>query len=155
MYFVNQIKERFKDEPVAVFVDMDGVIADYEVQRPLDYSQKRPLYTNLKTIEQLSLLSNIELYTLSLCKKNYQILEKKKWLDKYAPFFKLENRFIISKEEHPSQSSKKLKYEFLKRFMTNHRQVKVVLIDDDNTILKYLNKNLEGIILYQDSSIIY
>ena len=153
MYFVDKIKKEYKNEKLTIFVDMDGVITDYNYGKKLDFKNKRPIITNINVLKKLSSLDNIELYILSICIKNYQIDEKNNWLDKYAPFFKKENRIIISKESNTNHSSKELKYNFLNNFINNTND-KVILIDDDNEIIKYVSDNIENIIVYQDSSII-
>lgn len=153
MYFTKKIKLKYKDEQLIIFVDMDGVIADYQFQEPLNFKNKRPIKTNIATFEQLSKLPNIELYILSICKKEYQVAEKKEWLNKYAPFFKEENIIIIFKDNN-NQSSKNLKHDFLKRFSLKETKKQIILIDDDNEILKYISKKLTSIHLFQDSSII-
>ena len=102
----------------------------------------------------MSLLNNVELNILSICKKNSQIDDKNDWLDTFAPFFKSENRIIISKENNPNISSKELKCNYLKNYILQNNHKKIIVIDDDNDILFYLSKNLNEIILYQDSSII-
>ena len=64
-------------------------------------------------------------------------------------------RIIISKESNPNLTSKELKCNFLKGFIIENKDSKVILIDDDNDILKYLLDNIGNeITLYQDSSII-
>lgn len=154
MYFLNKIKKEYENDKLIIFVDMDGVIADYEINKPLDFKNKRPIYINIKMFQKLSLIENIELHILSICKKNYQIAEKNQWLDKYASFFINENRTIISKENNPDLTSKELKYNFLKTFVLNNKAEKIMLIDDDNEILKYISRKTDDIILFQDSSII-
>ena len=133
MYFVNKIKNEYKKEKLIIFVDMDGVISDYEIGVPIDFKNKRPIYTNIKTLKKLSLITNVELHILSICKKDLQIQEKNEWLDKYAPFFEYKNRTIISKE-NTNISSKELKCNFLKEFILTHESEKIILIDDDNKI---------------------
>lgn len=150
MYFYNLIKKY--NEPLNIFVDMDGVIADYDFDHNLDFKSKRPIKTNIKTLKKISELENINLYILSICKENSQINEKNEWLDKNAPYFKKENRIILSKDDKKNKSSKDLKYEYLKKFLKDNK--KIIVIDDDNEILKYLKKNLKEVILFQDSSII-
>lgn len=150
MYFYNLIKKY--NEPLNIFVDMDGVIADYDFGHNLDFKSKRPIKTNIKTLKKISELENINLYILSICKENSQINEKNEWLDKNAPYFKKENRIILSKDDKKNKSSKDLKYEYLKKFLKDNK--KIIVIDDDNEILKYLKKNLKEVILFQDSSII-
>ena len=100
MYFYEKIKDKYKDKDVIMFIDMDGVITDYDIGNPLDFQNKRPLYTNIKTFEEINKLSNIEIRILSICKYDYQIKEKNDWIDKYIPFIKKENRIILSKETY-------------------------------------------------------
>ena len=97
MHFYNLIKE-LASEKIILFVDMDGVIASYDFGKPLDFKNKRPLYNNIEVLKKVSTIDNVELHILSVCRKNYQIEEKNEWLDIYAPFFKKENRHILSKE---------------------------------------------------------
>ena len=133
---------------------MDGVIADFEFLKPLDFQNKRPIQTNIKTLESISRLKDIKVYILLICKKDEQINDKNIWLDKYDPFFQKENRIIISKESRQNKSSKELKERALKKQIKALKRAKVVLIDDDNAILKHLAKNVKNIILFQDSSLI-
>ncbi len=149
MYFINLIKERFKNEKLDIYVDMDGVIADYEVGK-FDFLNRRPLMNNIKIFKELNFYENITLNILSICREDHQIADKNKWLDKYAPFFK--NRNIISKESHPNKSSKELKYEFLKNIPQKDK--KIIFVDDDNGIIKYIHSNLDNIIIFQASSLI-
>lgn len=149
MYFINLIKEMYKDEKLDIYVDMDGVIAEYDVGK-IDFLNKRPLMNNINIFKELSTNENITLNILSICREDFQIEEKNIWLDKNAPFFK--NRNVISKESHPNKSSKELKCEFLKSIP--QKDNKIILIDDDNDIIKYVRNNLENIIVFQDSSLI-
>lgn len=150
MYFIDKLKNEYGNKKMDIFVDMDGVIAEYELNKPLDFKNKRPLYSNINVLRELSLIDNFTLHILSICKRNYQIEEKNEWLDNYAPFFKKENRVIISKESSPLFSSKELKCNYLKQI--NDKEIMV--IDDDNGILKYLHEEIKDIILFQDSSLI-
>lgn len=85
-------------------------------------------------------------------KKDYKIIEKNEWLDKYAPFFKENNRVIISKENKNS-SSIELKINFLKNL--EHDEFKtIIVIDDDNSILKGIKNEIKEIVLFQDSSLV-
>src|SRR5574344_539677 len=113
MYFKNMLLNKYKNRKLIIFVDMDGVIADYNFNNNLDFKHKRPLNTNINELYELSMLENVELHILSICKQNYQIREKNDWLNKYAPFFLKENRTIISKENNINMSSRQLKYNFL------------------------------------------
>ena len=151
MYFYNEIQKLTKDKETRIYVDMDGVIASYNFGKPLDFKNKRPLTTNIKTLNKLCELENIELFILSVCKLNYQIKEKNDWLDKYAPFFDKDKRIIISKENNPSVESKELKLNYLKSLNLNKQ---IIFIDDDNEILKFIHSNIENIILFQDSELV-
>ena len=139
-----------KDQKIDIYVDMDGVIAEYDFGRPLDFLNKRPLLGNIKVLEEISKIPNVEMHILSICKKDSQINDKNVWLDKYAPFFKKENRNVLSKETYTDRSSSELKVDFL-----NNIESFKILIDDDNGILKEVDKKVKNISLYQDSSIVY
>lgn len=154
MYFKNKLKELFADEEVNIFVDMDGVITDYDFGNKLNLKKKRPIKSNIDILNDLSKEKNINLYILSICKINSQILEKNDWLDKYAPIFSSEKRYIISKEEYQNTSSKEIKLTILKEIQKKNNIKNMVLIDDDNGILKYLKESGLNITLFQDSSII-
>ena len=151
MYFYEKIKEMCKDKETVMYVDMDGVIAAYDFGNPLDFAKKRPLLTNIKKLEEISKLENIELKILSACKKNFQIDEKNVWLDKYAPFFKQENRIILSREKYDNELSCNLKAQYLNS-IDEDRQV--ILLDDDNNILKVVSKSVDNVICIQDSEMI-
>lgn len=150
MYFYNLIKNL--DKELFIFVDMDGVITDYDFGNILDFKNKRPLNTNIKTLKKISELEKVNLYILSICKKDEEIQDKNEWLDKYAPYFKKENRIIISKENEKNLSSKELKYKYLKEYLDKNKEI--IVIDDDNEILKFLQEKLHNITLFQDSSLI-
>lgn len=150
-YFYNRVKDIIKNNKTKIFVDMDGVIAAYDLNKPYDFLNKRPLKTNINKLEIISKLDNVELNILSVCRENKQIDEKNEWLNKYAPFFKKENRFILSKEKYKDFSSSELKLYFLKQINTSD---KVIVIDDDNHVLKTISKELKDIILFQDSELV-
>ncbi|MBP3802169.1 MAG: hypothetical protein J6I85_09195 [Clostridia bacterium] len=151
MHFYNLIKELSSDKEIILFVDMDGVIASYDVGKPLDFLHKRPLMTRIKELEEVSKLPNVDIRILSICKKDYQIEEKNIWLDKYAPYFKKENRVIISKETVTNTTSPEIKTNYLNSVKTDKQ---VVLVDDDNQVLKDVMNNVKGIIVYQDSELV-
>ena len=151
MHFLNLIKQISKDKEILMCVDMDGVLASYDVGNPSDFINKRPLTENIKKLEQISKLPNVELKILSICRKNSQIEEKNIWLDKNAPFFKKENRVIISKENITNKKSYELKIDYLKSINTTKQ---IILVDDDNLIIKKVVENLKNIIVFQDSELI-
>lgn len=85
MNFYNIISSYSKH--IDIFFDMDGIIASYDFGKLLDFKNKRPLTSNIDIIRKVSLLDNVLIHILSVCRKNYQIDEKNAWLDKYATFF--------------------------------------------------------------------
>lgn len=151
MHFYNLIKDLSKKKDIIMYVDMDGVIASYDVGKPLDFLNKRPLTENIKKLEKIGELSNVELHILSICRKDFQIEEKNTWLDKYAPFFKKENRTIISKETSTGMSSSELKANYLNNIKTDKQ---IVFLDDDNSVLKEVLNTVNEIIAFQDSELI-
>lgn len=151
MHFYNIIKELSDKTEVMLFFDMDGVISSYDAGKKLDFANKRPLTENINKIKKISTLNNVTLYILSICKKNFQIEEKNNWLDKNAPFFDKSNRIIISKEQHPNIDSPTLKSDFLKNLNTSSQ---IVLVDDDNAVIKKVLDVTDNVIVFQDSELI-
>lgn len=151
MHFYELIKKITEDKKVIIYVDMDGVIASYDFGKPLDFINKRPLTTNIQTLNKISKLNNVELHILSVCRLDNQVREKNDWLNKFAPFFEKDKRTIISKESNPHYSSKELKLNYLKSL---EKKEQIIFIDDDNEVLKTIHDGLKNIILYQDSELI-
>ncbi len=150
MKIVEEIEKYALDKKIKLYVDMDGVIAEYDFGKPLNFLNKRPLLNNIKLLEEISQIKNVDIHILSICKKDFEIKDKNVWLDNHAPFFPKNNRHIISKETYKNTSSADLKINFL-----NSQDGFKILIDDDNDILKKVSKNVKDIVLYQDSSLAY
>ena len=150
MNFYNVIKKRAEESDIALFCDMDGVIASYDVGKACNFDKKRPLKNNIKELEEIGKLGNVELYILSICRLDKQKDEKNSWLDINAPFFKKENRNIISKENIVGKISAELKAEFLNNFNTDKQKI---LIDDDTTVLKCVSTNCKDAIVYHNSEL--
>ena len=84
---------------------------------------------------------------------NKGLEEKNKWLDYYAPFFKKENRYIISREKYNfKKDSVSLKYEFVKQIKRDDSQI--IIIDDDPSILKKLKDGFDDVILLKDTTLV-
>lgn len=143
--------EKYKNDKINLIVDMDGVIAEYDIGN-FDYNTIRPLKSNIKRIEELLKEDNISITILTICKNDKIINEKIKWFKKHMPFFDLENVVFISKEkdEYIGLSSKELKCNFLNNSIKD--DTINIVIDDDNEIIKYLIKNNLNIIVFQISS---
>ena len=93
--FIDKVKEIKKEnEKIAIFVDMDGTIAEYPVYQEEnvakameeEYSKIEPVNYIINILKELSKIENIDLYILTLS-KTIQISEEKiKWLKKYVNF---------------------------------------------------------------------
>lgn len=151
MYFKELIINLLKEKNIDLFVDMDGVIAAYDFGRPYDFAKKRPLITNIKKLKEISQLDGITLHILSICREDSQMKEKNDWLDINAPFFHKDNRHILSKETIQNTSSANMKLNFLREYKSNNQ---LVLLDDDNQVLKTVGNNLENVKVFQDSELI-
>lgn len=154
MHFGQEIISVTKGKKTSMFVDMDGVITDYNFGKKLDFLNKRPLNTNIRTLEKISKLPNINLYILSICREEKEIDYKNQWLDKYAPYFKKDNRIIIPRDKHTDLKSKEIKELYLRETIIKMEDQIIIVIDDDNEILKYLKSKFNNIVFYQDSSLI-
>ena len=151
MYLKEYLKQ-YNDKKIKLFVDMDGVIADYIFKAPQDYDKKRPLYDSIKKLEEISKMPNIELYVFSATRKTEGYEQKQWWLDQYAPFFKKENRIIISREANDMEESASLKAKYLKDYERDDSII--IVIDDDPRNLKEIDRLNEDIILLKDTVLI-
>lgn len=151
--FFKDCVEKINSSKIKIYVDMDGVIADYIVGDPFHYDEKRPLLNNIKNLEEVSKMDNVEMYILSASRMNIGVSEKHKWLDIYAPFFKKENRNILPREKYEFKiSSVDLKAEFVKNIERDGSQI--IIIDDDCRVLKALKEQNPDIILYKDTVLV-
>ncbi len=143
--------EKYNDRKIDIYVDMDGVIAEYDIGN-FDYNTIRPLRSNIKRIEELLKKDNVSVKILSICKTDRIVEEKIEWIKKYMSFFPTSDAILISKEkeEYKEIDSMELKNNYLK---TNINSDNInILVDDDNAIIKYIRKNNPEIIVFQISS---
>ena len=151
--FIKEYLDKFKYNQIKLYVDMDGVISDYDVGFACNYDKKRPLTTSIKKLEEVSKMENIEMYILSITKMNEGFEEKQKWLDINAPFFKKENRIIISRESNNFIKSSKLKADYIKKIERKDNTVIIIIDDDPRNIKEILNEN-EDVYLLKDTALI-
>ena len=151
MYIIDFIKN-YEKYNVKIYVDMDGVIADYNVGQPYNYHLKRPLYSNISKLEEISKMENIEMFVLSVTRMDEGIEEKNIWLDKYAPFFKKQNRIILSREGNEFMPSRLLKSNFLKS--VDRGDNRIIVIDDDTAVIKQISQENEDVILLKDTALV-
>lgn len=151
MYFKEYLKQ-YENKKVKLFVDMDGVIVDYDFGVARDYDKKRPLYDSIKKLEEVSKLPNIELYIFSATRYTEGFEQKHWWLDTYAPFFKRENRIIISREANNMEESSILKAKYLQNYKRDDSVL--IVIDDDPKNLADILKLNKDVILLKDTVLI-
>ena len=150
--YIKDFLDQYKDKKIKLFVDMDGVIADYIIGQPKDYDKKRPLFDSINKLKLISELPNVEMYILSATRKTEGIEQKHWWLDKYAPFFKKENRIIISREANNMTETSILKAEYMRTYKRDDSIM--IVIDDDPKNLTKIHELNEDIILLKDSALI-
>lgn len=151
--YIKEYLSQFDNKKIKMYVDMDGVIADYEVGIAANFDKKRPLKSTISKLEEISKMNNIELYILSISRMDEGINQKQIWLDAYAPFFKKENRVIISRESNEFKSSSKLKSTYLQNLERDESTI-IIVIDDDPIILKEIRATNEDIMLLKDTALI-
>ena len=149
--YIDDVLEKYKGKKIRMFVDMDGVIADYEVGLARDYDIKRPLKSNIKKLKEIAEDPNIEMNILSVTRHDTGFEQKNIWLDKFAPFFEKKHRNILSRESNEFQKSSILKANFLKEVKRNRV---IIVIDDDPIVLKRIHKQNEDIILLKDTALV-
>ena len=150
--FIEDFLDKYKDKRIKLFVDMDGVIADYDVGKAEGYDKKRPLYSSIAKLEHISEKDNIELFILSVTRMNEGYEEKQIWLDKFAPFFKKENRVIISREKNNFIETAILKANYMKNVERDGSII--IVIDDDPKIIKEIRKTNEDVVLLKDTALV-
>ena len=150
--YLEDFLEQYKDKKVKMFVDMDGVIADFDFGNNGDYDKKRPLYSSIEKLERISKKDNIDLYIFSATRMNKGYDEKQYWLDKYAPFFKKENRVIISREKHDFVETATLKANYMKNVERDGSIL--VVIDDDPKNLRAIRQSNEDVVLLKDTALV-
>ena len=148
--YIKEILEKYKDKKVRLYLDMDGTIVDYDFGNPDNYDTKRPLMERINKLKEIiKLFDNVELYILTICHKEKNVLEKNIWLDKYIPEIKKDNRIIIIRDVNGSKSSGDKKRDYFNNLNTSDT---IVFIDDDPRILKAVkNDNKNNVIIYKDS----
>ena len=151
MYFLDFLKQ-FGDKRIKLFVDMDGVVADYIFGSAQDYDTKRPLFDNIDKLEEVSKLPNVDVFIFSATRYSSGIEQKNWWLDKYAPFFKKENRIIISREANNMADSSFLKAAYLAQIARDDSVM--ILIDDDPKNLKDVHNLNNDVVLLKDSVLV-
>ena len=149
--FINKIKGICeKNKRVAMFVDMDGTINEYEVYSEKTLSQQMedrymdtaPVQPIIDALKEINDFPNIDLYILSLSRTNKLTEKKKLWLEKYIDFIPKTNWVILTKEngEYNKENRDTIKAEKMKEKLNKYNYE--ILLDDDHKILKETQKIL-------------
>lgn len=150
--YLKDYLQQYDNKKVKMYVDMDGVIADYIVGDAANFDKKRPLFTTINKLEEISKMKNVELFILSISRMDEGVTQKNEWLDKYAPFFKKENRVIIPRESNDFKSSSELKSTYVKDLERDDSVV--VVVDDDPRILFAIKDMCPDVVLLKDTVLV-
>lgn len=154
-----------KNKKIGMFIDMDGVIADYDINgytairdnKLNAFFNKRPIHTTINILKRLKDIDNLELYILSACLFKNQAEDKSMWLDKYAPFIKNENRYFIVKEivKYNNETKPEIKVNYIVDIMNKDKLDLAIYIEDEHSMLRKAKEILGNkVIRYHISSLI-
>lgn len=143
MYLLEEIKKIIDNnsKKISIFVDMDGVVADYRFGEGENiknnkqglYLNKRPIYTTINNLKKINDEIDCEMFILSSCLYKEQAEEKSLWLDKYMPFIKDKNKIFVLSQNF--ESRKKIKINKIKEKLDLNECELAILIDDTHEIL--------------------
>ena len=120
---------------VHIYLDIDGVLANYNVGNLVDFKEKRILHNNVDSVKFLSTIPNVELYILSVCKDDIEKSSKNSFLDMNANFIMNDHRIFLNKDD---KSVMEIKSDYLKGL---NRSNKIVYLDSDSSVLEYVKYN--------------
>ena len=159
MSYFKKFLNQFGDKKIDIYVDMDGVVADIEMlnfekhKNDEDvYLNKRPVQSVINVLEEVSHLDNVDIYILSVARKENQIQGKIKWLKKYMDFISLSHINIIPREGNDFKHASELKSSFLKNNID--KEAVNISIDDSHNVLNEVYALKLDIIPLHISSII-
>lgn len=150
MFFVEELKKIRNNYSgrIALFIDMDGVVADYRFGEGKNiennikgtYLYKRPIKTTIEVLNQVSNNLDFDLYILSSCRFQEQADEKSEWLKTNMPFIHENNYLFVISDTF--EDRKIMKINKIKDVM-NEKYDKVIMIDDTHDILFLAIKELK------------
>ena len=165
MNFYTKINDICKEhKKIALFVDMDGTIAEYPVYPDgfvttttnEVFLTVAPLNVVINNLEKVNTIKNLDIYILTLSKSNIIVEEKKQWLKKFVSFIKEENYIILNRENGDYNSENREFIKSLKMKEKLNTYDYVILLDDEHKILKRTQKELKenGTVFHISSAII-
>lgn len=159
MSYFKDYLSNYEGKQINIFIDMDGVVADYDAltfkyEKDKDdaYLNKRPIFSTINVLKEVSLMDNVTLNILSCTKKDSQKEGKIIWLSKYMDFIEKENIYLISREEKNYLKACLIKSEFLQ---SHYDKDKInIVIDDSHDVIKEIANLDLGIIPLHITSIL-
>ncbi len=156
--FKNYLKQ-FDNKKVNIYVDMDGVVADFDMlgymkekNNPDVYLYKRPVKAVIDALKEVSELDNVNINILSVSGLSSQVNGKLVWLEKEMSFINSDNINIIAKDKYDSRTAASLKKEFLEEHIKDNEIN--IMIDDSHDVLYTLFYDLPKVIPLHTTSII-
>ena len=152
--FIDELKTQAKSKKIVLYSDMDGVLVEYGAgEKPLIlnneknfYLNKRPIFSTINKLKELSEVENIEIGIMSNCYFQEQKQDKILWLEKFCPFIKKENINIIVLNEETYTKATKPYLKVDKIIAINEGKEKVCfLIEDNHDIIKHSNKKCQNL----------
>ena len=149
--FLERVKEiKKKNGKIAIFVDMDGTIAEFPVYQEEnvakameeEYSKIEPINYIIDILKELGKIEDIDLYILTLSKTIKITKEKIKWLKKYVNLIQEKNWIIITKELGEYNKENRNIVKALKMQEKLPKYDFEILLDDDHKVLKETQKLL-------------
>lgn len=154
---IKEFAKENSDKKIAMFVDMDGTIANLEVDVNNNiatntqdfFLNKRPLKTVIDILNKVSKIPNVEMFILSACAYVNQAQDKTKWLEKHAPFFKEENQLFVIKEivKYTAETKANIKTENIINTMNKHHFDLAIYLEDEYKMLRNAHHKLKDKIL--------
>lgn len=150
--FIKKIKDICeKNKNVAMFIDMDGTINEYVVysdttvskQMEDSYSNVDPVQPVIDVLKEISEISNIDLYILSLSRTKKISTEKDIWLEKHVSFIPKTRWIVLTKENGDYNKENRDIVKPLKMMEKLNEYEHVILLDDDHKILKQSTEMLK------------
>ena len=159
MSYFKDYLNNYEGKQINIFIDMDGVVADYDAltfkyEKDKDdaYLNKRPIFSTINVLKEVSLMDNVTLNILSCTKKDSQKEGKIIWLSKYMDFIEKENINLISREEKNFLKACLIKSEFLQ---SHYDKDKInIVIDDSHDVIKEIANLDLGVIPLHITSIL-
>lgn len=120
------------------FIDMDGVTTSYTPLTPINdsidfvnnnyFEIAEPVMPTIKILKYLH-EKGMKIHILSAIPNSFSYEQKQKWLDKYLPFIKKEDRFFVNAGRHKAEMLEGLVWKF------DLQPHEVTMVEDTHSII--------------------